>query len=368
MALKINSIRSIAIPVIALAAFPALGQVDFSMTTITESLTVAEIQTALGVTGTSAIDGVALAPADNIFIMHRDNSANETFARLNPVTNAVSFQKSIAQVATDLGAPYTNNITPVGEFVFDPSAGTSGTLYFADNSTAAPTEYSLLKINVATGIASEVLRSSNIEGWNSHGVLPSGKIAGVLGEDFSSGEPSIGHVDPAAGSPSFTTIYTEDDFLGVTPGAVELPIEAVGIDPLNGDAYVFAHDELELFRITNFDSPTTITHLTIPGWNGVVDLHGLAVDEDHNVYGFDEASEAIRIWNGTNTYAVTFADIEAGLGGSDPFSPALWRGMKARKINATQSEVWLSSATADYGVVRIVFGAAPSSVSNWALY
>lgn len=348
-------------------AFTAHAAVDFNTKTITHAMTTAEIQTALGVGTTFSIDGVAVAPDGDVYIMHRDASANETFARLNLATKTATWQKSIASVASDLGAPYTSNITPVGEFVFDPNAGASGSLYFADNSTANPDQYSVIRIDIATSVASEVIRSGDIEGWNSHGFTPTGKIVGVLGEDHLAG-PRIGVVDPATAAPrAFTTLYTEDDFKDVLPEAQALPVEAIGIHPVSGDAYIFAHDELELFKISNIDNPTTITHLEVSGWNGVVDLHGLTVDAGDNLFGFDEFAESIRIFDGTTPYELLLDDVKTALGGTGEFAPSFWRGIKARQISSTQSELYMASQTNEYGLIRVVFG-ANAGVNDWALY
>jgi hypothetical protein len=169
-------------------------------------------------------------------------------------------------------------------------------------------------------------------------------------------------------------VYDEDDFkAAVVPplGPLEeCPPEAVGINPANGDTYVFGHDTLHLFRVENIDGPTpTLTWLDIPGWTGVVDLHALDVDSQGNLYGFDEGGEAITVWDGSAVNTITLDDIATDLRGPSPpvFGPTLWRGMKARDTSPTTAEVFLSSATGDYGVVRISFGGA-SAVSNWQQY
>jgi hypothetical protein len=129
---------------------------------------------------------------------------------------------------------------------------------------------------------------------------------------------------------------------------------------------VFGHDTYHLFRVDNPETTPTLTWINIPGWTGVVDLHNLAVDADGNLYGFDEANEAIVVYNGTNTFSVTLTSISAAIG--KVVEPTLWRGLKARKISATQSEVWLTDGSGNAGVVRLLFGNAAAGVGDWAIY
>ncbi len=350
------------------------AQVDFSVTSISEPLSASDVQTAAGAASTLNVDGIALGSGDSLFLAHRDGSAAITILEIDAVTKAVTgTPKTAASIATDLGGSYTSSLTLVGEFVLDAYAGTSGVIYFADNSTTVTDEYSVLSYDVATGTAAEVIRSGDISGWNSHGILSSGNLVGTLGEEhevLSGMEPETGVL--AVSSPAFTGVYDVDDYKAAVVPALgpsdEAPPETIGVNPVNDDVYVFCHDTFHIFRISDIESAPSLTWLDIPGWTGVVDLHGLAVDEDGNLYGFDEAAEAIVVYNGTTNYSVSMSDIETALGGVQPFGVSLWRGLKVRKINATQSEAWLASGTSDYGVVRIVFGDAPTAVQDWSVY
>lgn len=368
-----------ALAALLLAPAAAMAQIDFSSSSVSEVLTVAEIQAALGVSTTAAIDGIALGSGNTVYIAHRDNAGLETFAAIDYVTKTASWTKTVASIQTDLGAPFNATAGfPILVSEFDVDAA-NGYLYFADASRDANDEYSLLRLDLdsPTRAASAVLRSSTIYGINSHGILPNGNVVVDLGEDFAafaSAEPNVGFVDPTAGSPAYTEVYDEDEFkaavippLGV---AEECPPETIGINPSNGDTYVFGHDTFHLFRVDDIDGATpTLTWLDIPGWTGVVDLHGLDVDTQGNLYGFDEGGETITVWDGTTVNAITLDDIATDLRGPTPpvFGPTLWRGMKARDTGATTAEVFLASSTGDYGVVRISFGGA-SSVSNWEQY
>jgi hypothetical protein len=96
------------------------------------------------------------------------------------------------------------------------------------------------------------------------------------------------------------------------------------------------------------------------------------------VFGFDEAAPQIAMWDGNDTAtdvtgSLLFTDITSALlgGGTTPaFSATVWRGMKARTTaTPNQSEVFLASATADYGVVRVVVDkATPASVTGWQFF
>ncbi len=369
-------------------AVPAAAQVNFDSYAISEPLSVSQIETLLGVATTQAIEGVSLGPGSTIFIVHLDANSDQTIAHIDMSDlddPAVAFTKSAAQIAADLGAPY--DTTPnfpilVSEFIWDPAANV---IYFADSSIAgAELEYALLKLDVgsATQEVSEVLRSEDIFALNSHGTLSDGTIVANLEEEredfFPGEEASVGLIDPD--DPSYELIYDEGDFLAAGPaGADELPPESIAVDPTNDDVYVFCHDDKQLFVIRNIQDPAEreLVWLDIEGWSFTVDIHGLSVDADSNVYGFDEESEALVIWTGASTgdlsaasnFAVSFDEIAEVLRGTGApeFEPEEWRGIKARKINDTQAEVWLSSKDNNYGVVRVLFGDEPTSVNDWMM-
>lgn len=269
---------------VALAPLPALAQINFNTVAIDQPLTVSEIQTAAQATSTASIDGVALGPGNDLFVIHTDAASDETFLQIDPASNVVGLRRTAAEIATDLGAPYTSAFTLVGEFVWDRNRSAEGTLYFADNAVAGPPnfdEFALLALDVATGTASEVLRDNSIAAWNSHGVLSDGQIVGTLGEDIEilvpGEEPQTGLVNPADVTPSWELKFEEDNYkdLIVPPPAGHLPPETIGVDPRSDVVYVFCHDELEIFRIDAINTATpTLSRIEIPGWTGVVDLHG----------------------------------------------------------------------------------------------
>lgn len=359
------------------AAMPGAAQVDFDEVAITQPVTITQVQSAAGAASSNGLAGVALGPGSDVFVVHLNALNEETFLRLDPATATSSFSITGGAVRTSLGAPFTSvPAFPIltGEFLFDPNRGAQGTLYFADESIDQGDDVNaIIAVNVAGASASAVVTSDSIAGVNSFGLLPNGKLVVALGEDhetLTGNEPSLGLIDPDDATPEYEEVFDMEDFAGAAglPLSTELPPDAVGVNPSTGRVWTFIHDELLLFRSDDFDTSPTLDWEDITDWNGAVDLHGVAVDEDDNVYGYDEGAEALVVYNGTDTYELTFDDIRIALGGTNPFTPVLWRGMKARKISATQSEVWLASSNADYGLVRVVFGTDTSGVADYHLY
>jgi len=216
-------------------------------------------------------------------------------------------------------------------------------------------------------------------------VTSAGIIVGALGEEFevlTGGEPKVGYIDEASSVTAFVDLFDVDDFKAATASGSgdeitgELPPETVGIDPNSGEVYIFGHDNFELLSFAGI-AAVNPSDPEILGWDDAatlpgnrVDLHGLEVDGNGTVYGFDEAGEALVIWDGNDvandvTAAFTFASLKSTLGGTGDLEPTLWRGIKARATSATESEVFISPNTADQGLVRVEIVAGASNVSEW---
>jgi len=370
----------------ALVSASAQAQVDFDVFDISEALTIAQIEAAVGASSTTAIDGIALTgDADEVVVAHLDGLNNYTFASISLSTGNANWTKSEADIVTDLNASITGD-NPFSQLILEGEfVAANGTLYFADASVdllgTPPFRFSVNTLDLATQTATNVLLSADVEGWHTHGVLSDGTVVGTLGEDFTGGEPQVGYLD-LSGTPAWVEVFDEDDLIAEANDYFnvtsfdELPPEAIAVDPRNDNVYVFAHDDKQLFRVIDITGATPVLEVVdIPAWNfdatPPVDLHGMSIDEQGNLYAFDEeAPELVRVWDRTDTFAWTLGDIaEAINGASAPqFGISTWRGIKAREINATQSEVFLASASDDYGVVRIVFGSEPTSVNNWHLF
>lgn len=363
----------------------ASAQVDFTEFAISEALTTAQIEAAVGASDTTAIDGITLtSDPDEVIIAHLDGGNEYTFASISLSTGTANWTITEAAIVADLNASITGDdpfsqLILEAEFLYD-----NGVVYFADSSVdilgTPPFRFSVnaLDVTVNPPVASNVLLSADIEDWHTHGLLSDGTVVATLGEDFSGGEPSVGYLDTSANPPVYVEVFDEDDFIAAGntffgPGTFdELPPEAVAIDPRNDNVYVFCHDGLQLFRVIDITGGSpTLEVVDITAWNQAVDLHGMALDEQGNVYAFDEeAPEFVRVWDRTDTFEWTLAEIAEAINGTGApqFGISTWRGIKARTISATQSEVFLASASADYGVVRIVFGEEPTSVLGWEMF
>lgn len=301
MARPVSLISAIAF---AGTAAAASAQVNFNIRSVSEPITAEQIRTGAAAGSTFVHDGIALAGPDQVFVIHRSASA-ATILRMSLSTGLATASKTFASVASDLGGDYLSAPGfPIlqGELVFNPAAGTSGHLYFVDSAVSTTGDYALIELDVAANAAGEVFRGEAIGGWSSHDFLSDGTIVGALGEEREAGlglgEPELGIIDPASMTPAWETKAEMDDFItaaGLDDGE-ELPPETVAANRADNTVYVFGHDNYRVFRVSNilsggFDPETDIEELDIPEWNRAdetdedfVDLHGMAVDEDGNLY------------------------------------------------------------------------------------
>ncbi len=361
------------------ASVPANAQ--FSLEVEEEILTVAEIESALSVTGTSSIPGVALGPANSVYLIH-ENAGDLTVGQIDLDTKSGLWTKSEVDIVSDLSLSGNLTLT-AGEFVYDPvndrlvlssdigavSPGDPWTVFAIDTSASPYT-------------ASVILRDASIQGWNSHDILSDGTIVGALGEEFEvlvGGEPKVGYLNESV--PEFVDLFDVDDFQDATQAGSgdqitgELPPETIGVDTSDDTVYVFAHDNFELFSLDGISS-TDPVDIEISGWDDSatptgdrVDLHGLDVDGNGNVFGFDERAEAVVVWDGgSETLEILFSDVASSLGGG-ALEVTVWRGMKARALNSSETEVFLAPSNSNYGLVRLlVEDQSVTSVNNWEMY
>jgi len=371
-------------------AAPVAVSAQYTVSSVEEALTVSELETALTNAGvatasTSAIDGVALGPGNTVFVIH-DNAGVLTLAHVNLDTDTVVWAKTEADIVSDLGL--SGNLQLVGEFVYDP---TNSRLVLASNigavSVGDPWTVFEVDTSGAPYTASVLLSDAGIQGWNSHDVTSTGVIVGALGEEFevlTGGEPLVGIIDETTtpGTPTFVELFDVDEFKanldsGDTLGPTEeLPPETVGIDLSDDTIYIFGHDNFELVSIEGLGASSP-SDPEVDGWDdaattsGRVDLHGIDVDGNGNVFGFDEAAEAIVVWDGVDvasdiTGEFLFSSLKSTLGGAGVLEVTVWRGMKTRALSATETEVFLAPSNADQGLVRVVIDASgPASVSDW---
>lgn len=340
----------------------ANAQVNFSQRAVTQVSTEAQLRAAAGTVNTQQINGVALQPtaSGDLFAIHVDNANKESFLRVDASTGAATKLTDQPAIIAQLGSPYANAITLIGGFVYSPTANA---LYFGDNFNEVNAgEISLIKLDASTGAASLVTRTTDLEALNDHTILPDGTILATR-----PGSGSIGTVDANTGA--YTERLTEADLLAASSGATELPPESIASNPTNGNTFIFCHDDLELFNVPNITATSpTVTRLTQPGL-GAVDMHDLAVDEDSNLFGYDVPTDQIIIVRASDGAVSTFpmTEINTALGGG-AFSAGFWRGLGARKVNSTQTDLYMSSASNNYGIVRVRFGVGTASAESWHLY
>lgn len=341
-----------------------------------------DIETALGITGdTEAIDGVALAPSGDIYIIHRNDSLKaETFLRMEPGhPDEASVLKTDAQIATDLGAPFSATMILEGGFATDP---TRQVLYFAESFNG---EKALLAIDLTQpGNPARVVLRSNAQlgGMEDFAVLPNGNIVIVRGE-----EAGVGVLNPNAATATYQEKLSRAEIATLTGGAGDP--ESVTVHPLTGDVYVFCHVVDELLLIRDIESASPQTTVVTPAAWGTVDLHDMAMDEDGTLYGFDEAGERIVILTAEGmAYSHTVAEIleaaeeghghtHSGTSASEGFAPlhgegggiTLWRGMAATKIDNQTAVLYLAlSKSPEFGVLQVMFEPNNASVGGWIAY
>jgi len=338
------------------------AQVDFSQRNISHVATESQLRSASGAASTLRIDRVALqtGATGDLFAIHVDATNKETFLRVNSSTGTGVKLTDQPGIIAALGSPYSGALTLVGGFVYSAAANA---LYFAEDFNSVTLgEVSLIRINASTGAASLVTRSTNLEGLNDHTILPDGSVLATRAEDG-----LIGTIDPANGT--WTVRLTDEELLAASPGATELPPESIATNPVGGETFIFCHDDLDLFRVPNItEASPTVTRLTQAGLENI-DMHDLAVDEIGNLFGYDVPSNTIIIIRASDGAVFTFpvGDIGTQLGG-DAFSATFWRGIAARTVSATQTDLYMSSADSNYGIVRVRFGVPTSSVEGWTLY
>lgn len=341
---------------------PVTAQVDFSQRSIIEASSEAQLRAAAGTADTLHINGVAVQPGPegDLFAIHVDSTNSESFLRVDADTGTATKLTDQATVINQLGSPYSGAITLVGGFAYSSAADA---LYFAENFTEVNFgDVSIIKLDANTGAASLTTRTTELEGLNDHSVLPNGDILVTLPE-----AGSIGTVGPGDGV--YTELLTEADLLAQSPGSTALPPESIVANQVGGETFIFSHDDLDLFKVPDITSdPPTVIRLTQPELASV-DLHDLAVDEAGNLYGYDAASNLITIVSAANDEVVSLPLTEIGTAlGGGAFAPTFWRGLAARQVNATQSDLFLASSTSSYGIVQVRFGTAPASVNAWNLY
>jgi len=310
-------------------------------------ITTAQIETNLSLSlgSTDAIDGLVYRNG-NLLLLHRNSTANETIAALNPTTLAGVVLATDGSIATDLGSPFSS--TMVFEGGFDATSD-GANIYAAETFSG---EYGLFGVANPSGNATLVRRDADIADGSDFALLNDTTMLIARGPD---GVVAIDLASP--GAP--TTIVTEAELIALLPAPVaDCPPESLAVDPVTGDVWLFCHEALEFFRIGDAGQVgQTIERVEIPGLTGFVDFHDMVIDDEGNLFGFDEAGEQIMSFDGTTVMSVPLTTIETALrgGSAPPLGVTLWRGMTVNATSANSTTLFLGSATSDYGIIRLTY-------------
>lgn len=319
---------------------------------------------------TDRIDGVALAPANDLYIIHTDVNGEATILRINPTADPVT--GSVVTTSTEIKA----DLGIVGSVIFEGGLTSSpnGELLYITVSDSASTDLILARVDpTATTKTTALLSGAAVEDLQDIAIHPSGLLVGVRGS------AGLGTIDPAA--PAWTPRVAQSVFQGLVPTADPAPAEAVAVHPVTGDVYVFCHTILRFYRVTDVatSSPTT-TLLNVPGWPVNIDFHDVAVASNGYVFGFDEGNEAIQVWDGASASASHLLDdmmeeLEHGHdhsktlhGTPGSFAPVLWRGIATRLNSEGVPVLYMAMEGDEYGLVMVEFAEQPTSTKSWYLY
>ncbi len=372
--------RKFSIALAAMLVLPVsfvMAQINFNNLHV-KDIEVEDIEAILGISDdTDAIDGLAVDAAGRLFVLHRDNDADETLLLFDPTDNTGAVIADVNDFAAALGAGYVPSLMT---FVAGMAVNGSGTLiYLADNSFEDEDVFvkTLFEVDYSDPdnvVISLVVRGEDdLDDLEDFALMPNGVIVGAR-EDSS----GVGVIDPTDAVPSWTELVSQSDFQAILGTTDEAPPEAIGVNPTNGDVWVFVHDVYELFRIEDLGGAgQTITRVQPPNWptSPAADLHGLEVDAAGNVYGLDVANEAIVVYDGTNGFVFPLDDIFEELDhddrdGDHDLEITFWRGLAAYQTSAETSVLYLAIADVgnDEAIIVLEFGGDPSSVQDWTLY
>jgi len=381
-----SAIRSQALALgLLLAPLAATAQVNFSSRSITQVRTAAQLASAAAAPSTSAIDGVAVGQGSLVYVIHRDNTASldETFVVLDAAGATTTGIISASQIRTQTGA--SGNFILEGGFDVSSvlNVNVIGDLYFIESLTGTDSrlfrvafQHSAVGSTPITANTSIILESPLVTEILDFKVINSSNLAVVAGEE---GAGTI-FFDTVNLTTTWQPKISQAQLLTANGSGIEAPAESVavvkGSGPEAGNVWFYTHDIFEVWNSPTLTVATpTFTKETITGWTSDpvlanrVDLHAFAADEAGNIFGFDEPTNTIRIFDGTAVHTLDLGDVTAavGVGPTPPaFTVSYPRGISAKQVSATQTDVYLASGDGNYGLVRVRFGS--SSVSEWMAY
>lgn len=382
-----QSPKALALALLAIAplAVNASGDIDFGHYHV-ENIPAATIESAISATSTAGLDGIALGPGEALYVLHADENEAKTLFQLDPSNDPAT----ITVLATDseLKADLSFIGTIIVEGGFTSSPDGEILYFFVSDSDDLEADIHLVAFDPsATGAKATVLVSGNdVEGIKDAAVLPDGTLVLVRGHD------GVGLIDPSASSPAFELKVSDQDFVddlinnhGFPSGTDEAEAESIAIHPVSGEVFVFLHEVTELYEIIGIDTATpTLQRQVVAEWQGLpshVDMHGMVMDAEGVLYGFDEGNEAIVVWDGTAGYLIELEDIHDELehGHSHDkilhgdhehgdFEPIEYRGLAVRRDSHGHPMLFLAMNNDEDGVVIVEFDEEHTSVSDWMRY
>lgn len=349
-----------------------------------ENIPAGVIEAAISATGTVGLNGIALGPGETLYVLHADESEAKTLFQLDPTADpaTITVLATDSELKTDLG--FSGTIIVEGGFTSSPDGEIL--YFFVSDSDDLEAELHLVAFDSdAIGAKATIIASGeDVEGVEDVAVLPNGKLVLARGHD------GVGIIDPADTTPSFELKVSDQDFVddlvnnhGFPGSTDEAEAESIAVDPVTGQVLVFLHEVTELYEIIDIDMATpSLQRIVVSEWQGLgapVDMHGMVMDGEGVLYGFDEGNEAIVVWDGSVGHVVALDDIHDELahghdkvlhGDHGDFGPTEYRGLAVRRDGEGDPVLFMAMNNDEDGVVMVEFGDdhGHTSVGDWMHY
>ncbi len=239
----------------------------------------------------------------------------------------------------------------------------NGVIYFGDDRDSGSfSDNEMHSVNVTTGVTDEIISAdANLTQWRGIVQLNTTTYAVATDDDFGSVE-QVTLVDMTG--PSTSAAVTAADMPG-TEANVE--IEAIAVNAAF-EPHVLDTGNGQIVRIENITSTPIVTDVTPAPWTSLdlnTDWYNLVFTPGDDIIATD--SNGLVIWDGSTSYSVTFADIEAALGVTAVEFNA-GSGVVVYDENNLDPAISLIVADANNaGIYRIDFPST-TDVSDWNMF
>lgn len=355
--------------------YPAFQPVSFGTYTAMEVASVAGLQNAAGATSTARISGVTCDPngRGDVFVMHEDLNGRQTILRLNDGVGPITKIADSESIANDLVAP-TNDLTILGGFQYSPGGNR---IFLADSGLGIVAgQVGIISVDVATGQARLIARTTNLSGLLDHTVLLSGALLATRGGD--GGNRTVGQMLSTTGG--WTQKLNESQLLNAAPGQSEMIPAAIVANlgapngQAEGEVFLGAKGaipgDFELFQIPNpQQTPPTVSRQSQASLSNA-DLVDLAMDQAGNTYAVRANGAGLIIVRGSDggVFFISSLQMQSRLGSPYPIAPTEYRGISARMRTDEQADVFLADSTGIHGIIRLTLGTPAASIEDWSLY